>query len=46
MREFLHVAHLANNDDNAGELMHMVCHRLDDLIRLVDKDNHELRQEA
>lgn len=46
LREFLHGAHLATNDDNAGSLLHMACHRVDDLIKLVDKDNHELREET
>jgi hypothetical protein len=46
LREFLHGAHLATNDDNAGALLHMACHKVDDLIKLVDKDSNELRQEA
>ncbi len=46
LREFLHGAHLATNDDNAGALLHMACHRVDDLIKLVDKDTDELREET
>jgi len=32
LREFLHGAHLATNDDNSGSVLHMACHKIDEII--------------
>jgi hypothetical protein len=32
IREFLHGAHLATNDENAGCVMHAACHKIDDIL--------------
>lgn len=33
LREFLHGAHLATNDENAGGLLHQACHKIDEILR-------------
>jgi hypothetical protein len=38
LREFLHGAHLATNDDNAGALLHMACHKIDDILGILNHD--------
>ena len=39
LREFLYGAHLATNDDNAGSLLHLACHKIDDLrLRILIND--------
>lgn len=38
LREFLHGAHLATNDDNAGALLHIATHKIDDLLRSANND--------
>lgn len=33
LRDFLHGAHLATNDDNAGGVLHQACHKIDDILK-------------
>lgn len=45
LREFLHGAHLATNDDNAGGVLHQACHKVDDIIRALS-DNHRMNMDV
>ncbi len=43
LHAFLHGAHLATADDNAGGVLHMACHKIDDILKLIqDACNHAL----
>ncbi len=35
LREFLHGAHLATTDDNAGVVLHLACHKVDAIINYI-----------
>ena len=33
LREFLHGAHMATNDENASGVLHQACHKIDDILK-------------
>lgn len=38
LREFLHGAHLASSDDNAGVVLHQACHKIDELLLMLARE--------
>lgn len=35
LHSFLHGAHLCTGDDNAGVVLHQACHKVDDILKLI-----------